>query len=241
MTKTLSIRTLKPVLLPLSLLALTGCATVDRVKTSSIVPEEDYHKRHPIVLAETAQKVDIFPAPELRGLDSRSAAQIGEFAQLYRAGGEGPITIFLPTGGRAAISRGTVPAIRAVLAQNGVRQQILVMHYPVTNPALASPVRLSFTGLKARVADQCGQWPSDLASGSNVSGWENQPYWNMGCSYQSMLAEQVADPRDLVSPRAEDAADTQMRARPIESLRKGSDPTTDWKTKNSSISSVGTQ
>jgi pilus assembly protein CpaD len=63
----------------------------------------------------------------------------------------------------------------------------------------------------------------------------------MGCSYQSMLAEQVADPRDLVSPRAEDPADTQMRSRPIESLRKGADPTTDWKTKNTSISSVGSE
>jgi pilus assembly protein CpaD len=56
-----------------------------------------------------------------------------------------------------------------------------------------------------------------------------------------MLAEQVADPRDLVGPRAEDPADTQMRARAISEMRKGNDPTTDWKTKNSSISSVGTQ
>lgn len=241
MPKMLSIGTIKSVLVPLSLLALTGCSTVDRMKVSSDIPMDDYRNRHPIVLSETAQKVDLFPAPELRGLDSRSAGQVAEFAQLYRAGGEGPITIFLPTGGRAPVSRATISAIRTVLDQNGVRAELLVMNYPVRNPALASPVRLSFTGLKARVADPCGQWPSDLASGSNVSGWENRPYWNMGCAYQNMLAEQVADPRDLVTPRAEDAADTEMRDRPIKSLRAGSDPTTDWKTKNTSISSVGTQ
>lgn len=225
-------------LLPLSVLALTGCANVDRMKTSSI-PMDDYRKRHPIVLSEAAQKLDIFPAPEIHGLDGRSAAQVAEFGRLYRTTGQGPINIFVPTGGRARLPRDTVAAIRQALAQGGARPPLQITHYPVANTDLASPVRLSFTGLKARVADPCGQWPSDLASGSTVQGWENKPYWNFGCAYQSALAEEVADPRDLVAPRAEDPADTQMRARAIASLRQGKDPTTDWKTKNTAISSIG--
>jgi len=61
-------------------------------------------------------------------------------------------------------------------------------------------VRLSFLGLKAHVADQCGQWPRDLAIGSGaVADWSNKPYWNFGCAYQTALAAQVADPRDLVT------------------------------------------
>jgi pilus assembly protein CpaD len=104
---------------------------------------------------------------------------------------------------------------------------------------LASPIRLTFTGLKARVATPCGEWPSDLASGSTLQGWDNKPYWNLGCSYQSAFAAQVADPRDLVSPHAEADMDTLMRARGIESIRKGTDPSTAWTTKTSSISSVG--
>jgi pilus assembly protein CpaD len=240
MRKTLSLRETIPLLLALAVIGLSGCATTDRMKTSSI-PMDDYRKRHPIVMAETAQKLDLFPSPEIQGLDRRTAEQVAEFAQLYRISGEGPITIFVPTGGHVPVSRDTVPTIRLVLAQNGVRAQIAVMRYPVGNPGLASPVRLSFIGLKAKVADPCGQWPRDLASGSSTDGWENKPYWNMGCAYQNMLAEQVADPRDLVAPRAEDPADTQVEARPIDNLRKGTDPTTDWKTKNTSISSVGSQ
>ena len=240
MPKMPSLRRAMPLLLPLAVMGLSGCATADRMKTSSI-PMDDYRKRHPIIMAETAEKLDLFPSPEIPGLDRRSAGQVAEFAQLYRSTGEGPITIFLPTGSRVALSKETVSTIRLLLVQSGVRAPITVMHYPVGNAGLASPVRLSFTGLKAKVADPCGQWPRDLASGSSTDGWENKPYWNMGCAYQNMLAEQVADPRDLVAPRAEDPADTQMRARPIDSLRKGTDPTTDWKTRNTSISSVGTQ
>ncbi len=225
-------------LLPLGLLALAGCANVDRMKTSSI-PMDDYRHRHPILLSETAQKLDIFPAPDMNGLDRRSFAQVAEFGRLYRASGQGPINIFVPTGGPAPLPRDAIVAIRRALARGGARPPLQVTRYPVANRDLASPIRLSFIGLRARVADRCGQWPSDLASGSTVQGWANKPYWNFGCAYQSALAEEVADPRDLVTPRAEDPADTQMRTRAIESLRKGTDPTTDWKTQNTSISSIG--
>jgi pilus assembly protein CpaD len=228
------------VLLPLGFLALAGCANVDRMKTSSI-PTDDYRNRHPILLSESSQKLDLFPAAEIQGLDPRSAAQVAQFGRLYRATGQGPVNVFVPTGGIGSEPRDLIPAIRQALAQGGVKPQLVVNHYPVANASLASPVRLSFTGLKARVADPCGQWPSDLASGSTVDGWENKPYWNLGCASQTALAEQVADPRDLVGPRAEDPADTKMRSRAIESLRKGSDPTTDWKTKNTSISGIGAQ
>ncbi len=72
-----------------------------------------------------------------------------------------------------------------------------------------------------------------------MQGWDNKPYWNYVCAYQNMIAEQVPEPRDLVGPRAEDPADTVMRARAIDQIRHGTDPTTDWKTKNTNISSVG--
>ncbi|TAL82603.1 MAG: pilus assembly protein CpaD [Beijerinckiaceae bacterium] len=225
-------------LAPLGILMLAGCAHVDRMKTSSI-PMDDYRNRHPILLSESAQKLDIFPAPEARGLDSRSAGQVAEFGRLYHSTGHGPINIFIPDARTSP--RGTVAAIRRALARGGAHAPLQITHYPVVNPGLASPVRLSFIGLKARVGDKCGQWPNDLGPGSGLQGWENKPYWNFGCSYQSAFAAQVADPRDLVGPRAEDPSDTVMRDRAIISLRKGADPTTEWKTKNSNISTVGAQ
>ncbi len=218
---------------------LCGCADIDRMNKSSMTMD-DYRDRHPIVLGEQERRLDVFPSPQIRGLDPHSAAQVAEFGALYRNTGSGPIKVFVPALGRGAPSA-TTAGIRRALAAGGARAPLEISTYPVINRDLAAPVRLTFVGLKASVADPCGQWPSDLASGSSVQGWENKQYWNYGCSYQSMLAEQVADPRDLVGPRAEDPADTEMRSRAISEMRKGSDPSTDWKTKNSSISTVGTQ
>ena len=228
-------------LLPLGLYAiLCGCSTVDRMSTSSI-PMDDYRNRHPIVLAEQARRLDIFPAPEGIGLDHRSAEQVAEFGTLYRNSGQGPINVLVPAVNRGALPREAIAAIRRDLSAGGAQAPIEVSSYPVINHDLASPIRLSFVGLKARVADPCGQWPSDLASGSTTQGWENKPYWNYGCSYQSMFAAQVAAPRDLVGPRADDPADTEVLTRGISDIRKGTDPTTDWKTKNTAISTVGSQ
>jgi pilus assembly protein CpaD len=232
---------LRNLLLPFGVtVALCGCADVDRMSTSSMTMD-DYRARHPIVLAEQERRLDIFPSPEIRGLDPHSAAQVAEFGRLYRNTGSGPIRVFIPTLGRGALPPGAVAEMRRALAEGGAVAPLEISTYPVVNRDLASPVRLSFVGLKAKVADPCGQWPSDLASGSSTQGWENKQYWNYGCSYQSMFAEQVADPRDLVGPRAEDPTDTQMRARAISEIRKGADPSTDWKIKNSAISTVGTQ
>jgi pilus assembly protein CpaD len=49
-----------------------GCITADRMTTSSI-PMDDYRNRHPIVLAEQARQLDIFPAQEGRSLDHRTS------------------------------------------------------------------------------------------------------------------------------------------------------------------------
>jgi pilus assembly protein CpaD len=199
---------------------------------------DDYRNRHPIVLAETPRSLDIFPAPDAHGLDRHSAAQVRDFARAYRMNGHGPITVLVPARG-GAFARSEVEGIRRALAAAGVSAPLEVMTYPIANPALASPVRLSFVGMKAKVANKCGEWPNDLASGSSIEGWENKPYWNFGCSTQAALAAQIADPRDLVTPTSEDPADTRMRTRAIADMRNGTDPVTVWTTKATSISNLG--
>jgi pilus assembly protein CpaD len=222
-------------LLPLCLLLpLAGCGTTERMVVSSI-PQDDYRVRHPIVLAERPRTLEILVEPKTGRFDRHSAAQLREFAVLYAKFGRGPITIMPPAwpGGPPPIE-----PVRQALFRAGARGRTIVAPYPA-GPNPVAPVRLSFLGLKASVADQCGQWPRDLASGSSVAGWDNKPYWNFGCAYQTALAAQVADPRDLVAPQGETPMDTAMRTRAIESLRNGQDPGTNWKLVNSSISQVG--
>jgi pilus assembly protein CpaD len=223
-------------LLPLwLLLPLAGCGTTERMIATSSIPEYDYRVRHPIVLAEEPRTLDIFVEPATGRLDRRSAAQLREFAGLYRKFGRGAITIMAPVG---PAGRPPLEPVRDALFRAGAHVRTIVDRYPAS-PNLAAPVRLSFVGLKAEVADRCGQWPRDLAVGSGVTDWNNKPYWNFGCAYQSAFAAQVADPRDLVAPQGETPTDTAMRTRAIESLRKGEDPGTNWRVVNSSISTVG--
>jgi pilus assembly protein CpaD len=216
-------------------LPLQGCGP-DRTVTGTI-PDPDYRVNHPIVLAESQNTIDIFPSAG--SLSTNQAQRLADFASLYRQNGRGPAVVFYPAGGPSeAASRAALPRIRGTLQANGVRS-VAFSAYPEPDGGLAAPVRVSFQGLKARVAGPCGQWPADLASGSSTEGMSNRPFWNFGCSYQNMIAAQVADPRDLVGPRGEHSADTTTRMRGIENVRKGTDPGTNWNVKNTNISTVG--
>ena len=230
---------LKATSLSIALLApLCGCGSTDRIVPASITAD-DYHVRHPIVIAEAKTVLDVFPSMAQGKLDRHSAKQVFAFAEQYRDTGHGPVLVLLPRGGHDGNYRRLLADIQTTLSAGGARSGVEVSSYPVSDPGLASPIRLSFTGVKAKVADQCGQWPSDLGSGSSIDGWENKSYWNFGCATQQMIAAQASDPRDLVTPRGEEPADTIIRERGIDSIRKGTDPATSWTVKNSSIGSVG--
>jgi pilus assembly protein CpaD len=216
-------------------ISLGGCGT-DYISTASI-STDDYHERHPIVLAQAPTTLDIFPVGDGK-LDEESAESIRAFAARYHNLGSGRIVILAPSiggyGGRVAVGE-----IRRILASTGLHGSIGLGSYPVADPSLASPIRLSFMGLKAEVPSRCGLWPRDLASGSTTDGWKNENYWNFGCATQSVLAAQVDDPRDFAHARALGPVDEEMRLRAIKNVRLGQDPGTSWKIQLTPIGSVG--
>ncbi len=216
-------------------LSLSGCLSGVQYASDNQLTAVDYHERHPIVLAKSANILDLFPVAG--HLDELSTDKLKSFAERYRAFGSGEVTILTPAGDVA--SARVIPAIRRQLYADGLRGYIAVGSYPIRDRNLASPVRLTFQGLKAEVADRCGQWPTDLASGSSIDGWKNDSYPNFGCATQSALANQIDDPRDLVQARGSTPPDESMRLRAIQQVRKGADPGTDWKTQLTTIGTVG--
>lgn len=227
-------RTLAAILLAVG---TAGCG-VNRVVPNADM-SADGQTRHPIALSESEYSTDVFPTGADGRLDARSSVQIRDFAERYRTVGGGEVTMFVPQGGPAAAHTSYLaPALRATV-ERAFARPVVVATYPVADPALAAPVRLTFRGIRARVAHRCGDWPNDLASASSLQGWDNRPYWNFGCSQQSVLAAQVDDPRDLAVPRGEQPTDTAFRTRAINNVRQGKDPGTGWKTTNTSIGSVG--
>ena len=68
----------------------------------------------------------------------------------------------------------------------------------------------------------------------------NRPHWNHGCATQRNLAAQVAEPADLVQPRAETPVLTSRRATAVDKYRKGEATATQYPDANKGkISDVG--
>ena len=59
-----------------------------------------------------------------------------------------------------------------------------------------APVRLAYSTVTAQVKG-CGQWPADLTESA-----QSRNYHNFGCASQNNLAQMVANPADLLGPRA---------------------------------------
>lgn len=211
--------------------ALAAACKTDPATTGGI-DVTDYRARHPIVLTDGNRTLDVFPTGTGH-LDPRQANDVDAFMLEYRRYGRGSLLMQVPQGVPAdqvvAVER-TASVLGRLGTQNGVDgREIAVSGYAVAAPTLASPIRLSFQRMQAKVADACGLWPQDLGARGFASDYNNQPSWNLGCAMQSNVAAQVADPIDLVRGRPEGRIDTVKRVRDIGQLRDGKDPSTTWR------------
>ena len=223
------------VVLGATALSLSGCLSGVQYASDNAATAAEYQQLHPIVLGKGVTTLDLFPTGER--LDRLTLEKLRGFAERYRDFGASEITVLTPAG--EPHMSNFVPEIRRALYANGLRGYVAVSSYPAGDRTLASPIRLVYQGLKAQVGDRCGQWPTDLASGTSIEGWKNQHYPNFGCATQSALAAQIDDPRDLVQARGSTPPDEAMRLRAIQDVRKGVDPGTDWKTTVTTLGSVG--
>jgi pilus assembly protein CpaD len=212
-----------------------GACAPDRIISTNSIPD-DYRARHPIAIQQAPISTDIFLAGGK--FDEAARLRVRGFAQDYVRAGTGPVVIQTPRGHLSgAEAQAAVNGVRQELARAGARGFVSVSHYDPADPTLASPIRLSFVGMRASVTTRCGEWPRDLGGGG--MGFNNTSYWNFGCAHQQALAAQVADPRDLATPRGETPVDTAMRSRAISKVRAGEDPTTQWAVEATPIAGGG--
>lgn len=221
-------RPIAALLLAALLPALGACQTGGDV-TGSIYPQ-DHHDRHPIVLRDGARVLDVFVGGP-SGLVTREREDVTSFLAEYRQFGTGALVVQVPAG--AGANPSTQRALATIRAAAGGRAAI--RSYEPGDPSVASPIRLTFRRLEAKVTSTCGLWPQDLGVSDSSFGSRNEQYWNFGCAYQSNLASQVADPVDLVRGRAETPPDTGRRMYNFGQIRQGQDPSTAYKQQDSSV------
>ena len=204
----------------LSVAALAGCGTKqDRTATGSI--PDDYRTRHPIVLAEDAQTLDIPIAIGDRSLTTGVRDNIRGFAYDHAARSRSAVQIMLPRGSaNAATASYLRKDIRATLTGSGVkRDQIIETTYDSAGYGPGAPIRLAFFAITAK-AGPCGEWPEDLVANT----MENRNYHNFGCATQANLAAQIANPMDIVQPRGMTPIDAEQRNVVIQDYRENGQP-----------------
>ena len=232
----LTLRSIAPIsALVLVGISLTGCLSSAEYASPDPAVYADYHKRYPIVLAEAPTTVEVYPVGGR--IDDVTRGNIREFVDRYRKLGSGSVSILAPADQQRVGS--ALSEIRKSLYALGLRGKVYVGSYPVADTGRVHPVRLVYQGVVAQVPGHCGEWRADLASGGSLETWKNESAANFACAYQSTLAAELDDPRDIVRSRPSDPPDVEMRMRAIDDVRKGADPGTAWKIQNTTIGAIG--
>lgn len=118
-----------------------------------------------------------------------------------------------PSGGDTVASE-MAWSIRNTLAGAGVPEdRLVVATYAAPDPR--APVLVGFDTVRAAVP-RCGtSWTNLAGSGSNAG------YANFGCAVNANLAAQIANPRDITTPRAMTPPDAGRRAVVFDRYRRG--------------------
>jgi pilus assembly protein CpaD len=207
---------MKPVLALLAVTLLAGCAQ-QRDVTGGI--PDDYRTNHPIVISEKEQVADIPVGHADTKLSITQRSIVDRVAANYRVNGSGVIHILVPDGSpnerAAAKLRGD---IAATLRKNGVKPFNISSERYRAGPEESAPIRLSFSAMTAST-NTCGQWPKDLLETA-----ENRHYANFGCASQNNFAAQLANPADLLGPRATSPIDAERRIVVIDDYRNAPTP-----------------
>ncbi|MCK7614064.1 CpaD family pilus assembly protein [Roseibium sediminicola] len=205
-------------------LAVLGCQNQGQTPTS-LLASNDYRLRHPIVVTEAPETLDLPIGRSTRSLSGPIVGTISSFGVDSRQHGNGSVEILVPSGGaNEAAVHSVTPQIRKALQRGGVSgSRISTRTYSVTDASADAPIRLSYARMQA-TAGECGAWPSNIGGGFG----ENFDYENLGCATQANLATMVANPSDLLTPRASTPADQNRRAVVIENYRKGEVTASDY-------------
>jgi len=143
------------------------------------------------------------------------AQQDALVALVDRFGIEGGTTLRVEApGGGDVVANDFAFRIKTALEQAGAPGHLIqVVAYAA--PDARAPVLVGFETLRAAVP-QCGTQWGNLARTNR-----NETSSNFGCSVTANLAAQIANPRDIVTPRGMTPSDSGRRAVVFDNYRKG--------------------
>ncbi len=196
-----------------------GCAApVSEPDMTSSISVDGYRTRHPIIVEEGQETLDLPVGPHGARLGERLTGVVAGFARSARESGASGMVMMVPSGSAnesAAYRQSREIAdilVRAGIPSHAIEKRV----YTAEGPHDAAPIRLSYPKMVAHVPRQCGQWPA-----SATADFSNSDYWNFGCAVQSNMAVMAANPTDLIAPAEIGQPDATRRAAVLSKYRKG--------------------
>ncbi len=200
----------------LSIALASGCASYNKDHFTVGTVPDDYRTRHPIIVSENETVEDIVVPRNSATLPLRDRDVVRAMGYRFKSSGANAIAILIPAGSpneRAA--RKAASSAVAELKSTGISSsKIKIKHYEAAGYGESATLRLVYTDLVAGVDGKCGEWGEDI-----VDTTENKNYNNFGCATQNNLAQMIANPADLLGPRAMSEIDATKRSRVIEDWR----------------------
>lgn len=148
-----------------------------------------------------------------QGLSANQRDAIGQLAARYAASGYGAVKVEAPSGEDPAAVQQAY-AVRSALQAAGIPgDRIRIAAYAAPDPR--APVLAGFETVLASVPN-CA-----LGAGNLGPRFSNQSSGSLGCAINANMAAQIADPRDILGPRAMTPADSGRAAVVFDDYRKG--------------------
>lgn len=202
-------------------------------------PFQSVQERHPIKVMDGIEYIEITVEQEDGRLGALEKERIAAFASQYKKHAHGDLLLRVPENSgdqseKRAVRR-TLREIRELLFANGVAPaSVKILSYRSSTTGTEPVViALTYERIKA-VTQSCGNWDRNLTENT-----DNVPYSNFGCSSQQNLAAMVANPMDLVQPRAIDPASAARRNTIYKAYVKGEETASKAKVQGGNISGVG--
>ena len=194
----------------MAMLMLAGCGGFNGAENA----QYDASYTHPISVQPDVPTLKVVATGHLSNEDRQA---IVSFAAAYKERGHGMLTVAAPSGSaNSAVAINVLVEVRDMLTKAGVPvERVSFTPYRASGAAQSAPIIMSYKQYVASVAP-CGDWSDNLAYDPN-----NGVPKNFGCATQTNLAALVADPVDLVSPRAMTPSDAQRRGEVFAKYRKG--------------------
>jgi pilus assembly protein CpaD len=212
---------------PLALaLGLGACSEHLNGEIDDVYSPPLHYQRYPIEVVKGSARIEV---PSRSGLTQAEKASVARFAQQARGANAMRVAVQYPAGGSAQANR-----VAEILEQQGVPAGAIA--FSQYGGGKGAPVVASFSRTVAQTAE-CGDWTANVARTE-----DNLPMPNFGCAHQQNIAAVIANPNDVVTPRAETPPDAARRQQVMTDYRTPKSPATPVEeSQNANISDVAQQ